>query len=99
MVGALLGSGILIVVLFVALAAIFYYIVSWRNARTGEHGVVQRSRLVCPKCHQTFDYEWVPLAAATAVRLGRSRYMACPVCRRWSVFNVYDAPAPPTPAP
>ncbi|HEV2316548.1 MAG TPA: hypothetical protein VGV89_03110 [Thermoplasmata archaeon] len=79
----------------VVLAAMLYWISAVRNKRTGARGFVQRSRLICPKCHQTFDYEWVPGVALTAVRLGRVRYMACPLCHRWSNFDVFDAPVPP----
>ena len=98
MTGPLLGIGITAAVL-VVLVLLLYWVASRRNARTGERGFVQRSRLICPKCHQTFDYEWVPGAALTAVRLGSSRYMACPVCHRWSTFDISRAPVPPAPAP
>ncbi len=47
-----------------------------------------RAHLTCKKCHQAFDYDFVPGASVTAVRLGGSRYMACPLCRRWSVFDI-----------
>ena len=87
------------VVVIVVLGAFLYWIASRRNARTGAQGFVQRSRLTCPKCHRTFDYEWVPGAALTAVRLGRERYMACPLCHHWSRFDVYGAPAPPVASP
>jgi hypothetical protein len=42
--------------------------------------------LVCPKCGASFDYEYVPGASATAIRLGTKRYMRCPVCHRFSMF-------------
>ncbi len=48
------------------------------------------SRLTCPKCSHSFDYNWVPLASFSAVRLGASRYLKCPSCRAWSNFNVWD---------
>ncbi len=98
MAGPLLGIGITAAVL-VVLVLLLYWVASRRNARTGQRGFVQRSRLTCPKCQQTFDYEWVPGAALTAVRLGSSRYMACPVCHRWSTFDISHAPVPPGPAP
>ena len=75
---------------------LFYLLSARRNRRFGTHGVVQQSRLTCPKCHQTFDYEWVPGAALTAVRLGTSRYMACPLCHKWSTFDIYHSSPPPT---
>jgi hypothetical protein len=96
MAGAFLGLGISLLVI-VLIAALLLWIARRRNARTGERGFVQRSRLTCPKCHGTFDYEWVPGAALTAVRLGNARYMACPLCRKWSTFDVAGAPVPPVP--
>jgi hypothetical protein len=80
-----------VVAIFVAMYALGLY----RSRQKGTHGYVQHSRLVCPKCHGTFDYDWIPGGALTAVRLGRARYMACPICRKWSTFNVWDAPTPP----
>ena len=56
------------------------------------------SVLTCPKCHGTFEYNWVSLVAFTAVRLGSSRYLECPLCHEWSTFNIWDTrkerPAP-----
>ncbi len=89
----------------IVLVVLIYAILNLRvNRRMGGHGIVHRSRLTCPKCGQTFDYEWVPGAAATAVRLGSSRYMACPLCHRWSTFNIVNTILPegtagPTPPP
>lgn len=86
-----IGVGAVLVVL-----VLFYFLVANRNRRFGTHGLVQRSRLTCPKCNGTFDYEWVPGAALTAVRLGKSRYMGCPLCHKWSMFDIYDSSPPPT---
>ncbi len=88
----------------VVIVVVLVLVYAWTrklNRRSGRTGVVERSRLHCPKCGKTFDYEWVPLAAATAVRLGSSRYMACPLCHHWSTFNVAGAviPEPTPPAP
>jgi hypothetical protein len=52
-------------------------------------------RLQCPKCGRTFDYEFVPGASFTAVRLGTARYLRCPLCGKFSVFPL-TGPAPPT---
>jgi len=46
------------------------------------------SDLVCPRCNRQFQYDWVPLASFSAVRLGRSRYIQCPLCKEWATFNV-----------
>jgi hypothetical protein len=47
-----------------------------------------RRRLRCPKCGRVFDYEFVPGASFTAVRLGTSRYMRCPLCGKFSLFSM-----------
>ena len=99
-IGALaLGLGVAVIVVVVVLLLIPYLISSRRNRRTGASGFVQASRLTCPKCHQTFDYEWIPGSALTAVRLGTSRYMRCPLCHQWSIFNIWKAPVPPASPP
>ena len=85
-----IGVGVALV-----LIVLVYLLSVRRNRRFGTQGFVQRSRLTCPKCHQTFDYEWVPGGALTAVRLGSSRYMACPLCHKWSTFDIAHSPPPP----
>jgi len=53
--------------------------------------------LTCPKCATGFDFEFIPGASLTGLRLGSSRYMRCPICRRFSVFPMHPAEAsPPT---
>jgi len=81
--GIALGPLIVVVVLLV----IFWWVVR-QGHRVGNRGLVQRSRLTCPRCHGTFDYDWVPGAALTAVRLGRGRYLRCALCHRWSYFDL-----------
>lgn len=81
----------------VAILVFFYWRVYSRNRALGTPGIVSRARLVCPKCHQTFDYDFVPGAAVTAFRLGKSRYMACPLCHRWSTFDMSTTRVPVTP--
>ena len=56
------------------------------NRRAGASGLAREVGLTCPKCGGSFDYRFVPGASHTAMRLGRSRYMACPLCHRWSGF-------------
>ena len=88
-----IGIAIVIVVLLVA-----YYLRTYQRNRTlGSPGLVSRVRLVCPKCRQTFDYDFVPGAALTAIRLGTSRYMACPLCHKWSTFDMTANRIPATP--
>jgi len=50
-------------------------------------------RLRCPHCQEEFDYAFVPGASVTAVRLGTSRYMRCPLCHRYAVFSLRAPPA------
>lgn len=85
---------LLIAGIIVSLVAVF--IVSWftyvylRGRKLGTHGYVQRSHLRCPKCSREFDYDWVPGFSFSSVRLGKGRYMACPLCQQWSYFDIYD---------
>jgi hypothetical protein len=79
----------------VALVAVVFFLVylAWirsKARKVGTHGVIQRSRLTCPKCGREFDYDWIPGASFSAVRLGPRRYMACPICHKWSVFPIVD---------
>lgn len=48
-------------------------------------------RLTCPKCGQPFDYDYIPGASTSAIRLGGSRYMACPLCGKFSTFPIRAA--------
>lgn len=90
-----LGIGIAVVV---ALLLAWYYVRTYRGNRAlGSPGLISRVRLVCPKCHQTFDYDFVPGASVTALRLGTSRYMACPLCHKWSTFDMTGNRLPATP--
>lgn len=86
-----------------AVAAVLFALVLRRGRARGTRGFGQRSHLRCPKCGHEFDYDWVPGASLTAVRLGTARYLACPQCRRWSVFDVYGTlvarPDPSGPRP
>jgi len=56
-------------------------------------------RLKCPHCSGEFDYDLVPSASFTAVRLGASRYMRCPLCHRFGLFALRRAMATGTTPP
>ncbi len=73
----LLGPAVLIIVLtaYAVLLTTRHHYNSW---------------LTCPKCQRSFDYHWVPLASFSAVRLGKDRYLECPLCHKWSIFNIWD---------
>jgi uncharacterized C2H2 Zn-finger protein len=49
-----------------------------------------KSKLKCPKCGYEFEYEWIPGASVTSIKLGKKRYMRCPKCHKFSLFNVSD---------
>ncbi len=87
-----------VAVVIVALLVGFYVWVVRRNRGEGTPGLVTRSRLTCPKCHQAFDYEYLPGASVTTLRFGRSRYMRCPLCHQWSTFDLSSNRVPPDPA-
>jgi hypothetical protein len=48
------------------------------------------SVLTCPRCGRTFEYKWVPLVSFSAIRLATDRYMQCPLCKEWAMFNIWD---------
>ncbi|MGI0156755.1 MAG: hypothetical protein ACREDE_11580 [Thermoplasmata archaeon] len=96
---AYVGFGIALVV---AIVVLVFYLREWqRNRVLGTPGIRSRSRLTCPHCNQTFEYDYIPGVSFTAVRLGFGRYMACPHCGRWSTFNLASTriPAGPPQAP
>jgi hypothetical protein len=85
----------------IVVLVVFYAHILRRGRRIGTRGIIQRSQLTCPKCHREFDFDWFPGGSVTALRLGKARYMACPLCHRWSTFNIYDtmvARPPPEPS-
>ena len=81
----------------VLILVIFYILVLRRGRRLGTRGIIQRSRLRCPKCGREFDFDYFPGGSFTALRLGRSRYMSCPLCHQWSAFNLHDTMIARTP--
>ena len=44
--------------------------------------------LTCPKCGKEFDYLHIPGVSINTIRIWNYRYMQCPVCRHWSLFNL-----------
>jgi hypothetical protein len=90
MAGAGLYIAVAAVSALVVVLAIWLSLVARRGRAVGTRGLVQRSRLTCPRCHETFNYDWVPGGSFTSVRLGKGRYMACPLCQKWSYFDIYD---------
>jgi len=50
------------------------------------------SGLVCPKCKYRFNYEFIPGASLTSIRFGSKRYMRCPKCNKWAMFDLSKSP-------
>jgi DNA-directed RNA polymerase subunit RPC12/RpoP len=81
MVNLLLLIGVPVAV--IVIAGIVYTVLP----RFGPH---YTSRLTCSKCGKQFDYNWLPGGSFTAVRLGKERYMRCPLCHEWSTFDIWS---------
>jgi uncharacterized C2H2 Zn-finger protein len=85
MIGTIIGIVVLVLIV-VVLAA---------SRRDAVGGPIQMSHLKCPKCGKEFDYAYLPGASMTSVRLGGSRFLRCPNCRKWSVFNMWKTRVDP----
>lgn len=96
MVGFIGAIGLGIAVALVVILVVYYGLVARRNSRLGSPGLAQRSRLTCSKCHQTFDYDYIPGASVTAIRLGAGRYMSCPLCHKMGYFDLRGTQIPRT---
>jgi DNA-directed RNA polymerase subunit RPC12/RpoP len=57
--------------------------------------IIQVAHLKCKKCGAEFDYAYLPGGSLTSIRLGKSRYMRCPNCKKWSLFNIVDTRVDP----
>jgi len=53
-----------------------------------------RSHPTCPKCAGEFDFDYAPGVSFTSIRLAGRRYMACPLCHRWSQFDLESTLVP-----
>ena len=84
-----------IVVSAAVLSALF--IVFMYTMTRGPHSpaMLQLSHLRCEKCGTEFDYAWLPGVSFTSMRLGAFRFFRCPVCGRFSVFNICDTRVDP----
>jgi hypothetical protein len=94
-IGVGVGVGAIVVLVLI------YAILAHRsNQKAGVKGLVRTVRLTCPKCGRTFDFRLIPGVSFTSLRLGRRRYMSCPLCQRWSTFDVSGTiVAPPSSPP
>ena len=50
------------------------------------------SGLACQKCQYRFNYKFIPGASLTSIRFGSKRYMRCPKCNKWSMFDLSRPP-------
>jgi hypothetical protein len=79
----------IIIAVIIAVVAIVFLLVP-RLSR-----IVQLSHLKCVKCGAEFDYAWIPGGSFTAVRLVNWRYFMCPVCKKWSFFDIWHTRVDP----
>lgn len=49
-----------------------------------------KSKVTCPKCGETYIYEFIPGASFDSVRLGNYRFMKCKKCGKWGFFNIIE---------
>jgi hypothetical protein len=83
--------GISIAILVLVIVIVFML----RSRQGSAGGPVQLSHLKCTKCNSEFDYAYLPAASFTSIRLGNSRFLRCPTCRKWSIFNVWNTRVDP----
>jgi hypothetical protein len=84
----LVSTRIIILAVIVPVLAVLFIFILTRWARSASVGFL--SHLKCEKCGTEFDYAWIPGVSFTSVRLGSSRIFRCPVCRKFSVFDIWD---------
>jgi transcription elongation factor Elf1 len=83
----------IVITIIIVSVAIILLLASISKARSG--GLVMLSHLQCRNCGRQFDYAWIPGMSLSAIRLFHSRYFACPICGKWSVFNIWDTRVDP----
>ena len=87
---------IAVAVLLVIIVGVWWLARGRSRAVPGTSGVVRENTLTCPKCNGQFNYQFAPGASFTSLRLGRSRYMKCPLCGKWSVIKIVGPPVTPS---
>ena len=50
----------------------------------------------CPHCHYRFNYEFIPGASFTSIRLGTRRIFKCPNCKELAEFDLNHSGADPS---
>ncbi len=45
-------------------------------------------KVTCPKCHESFEYTFIPGVSLTAARFGPYRYMKCQKCEKFALFHI-----------
>jgi DNA-directed RNA polymerase subunit RPC12/RpoP len=87
---ATVGIIIIVIIVVIAILVVFAPRMMARSSR-----IVPLSHLKCTKCGTEFDYAWIPFVSFTSIRLVKWRYLRCPVCMKWSVFNIWDTRVDP----
>lgn len=77
------GIGLVVIAVILVVSFIIYKVLPSK-------GYGYLSKLTCTKCSHTFDYRWIPGGSFTAIRLGTKRYMRCPSCHKWSMFDIWS---------
>jgi hypothetical protein len=90
-----LGAIVGIVIGVVIVVAVVTTFILARTSQPRLTRVVPLSHLKCPKCGTEFDYAWIPGASLTSIRLAGWRILSCPVCRKFSVFNIWKTRVDP----
>lgn len=85
------GENVAVIILIIGIGVLVLALVF----RRGGTGLVQLSHLKCPKCTNEFDYAWIPGASITSFRLGGSRLFGCPICHKWSMFDIWNTRVDP----
>jgi hypothetical protein len=57
--------------------------------------IIQVAHLKCKKCGVEFDYAYLPGGSFTSIRLWNSRFIRCPSCKKWSIFNIWNTRVDP----
>jgi DNA-directed RNA polymerase subunit RPC12/RpoP len=95
MVSCVLPIAAAVVLIVIIIVGIWWLARGRSRAVRGTAGVVRENTLVCSKCNRQFNYQFVPGASLTSLRLGNSRYMKCPLCGKWSVIKIVARPVVP----
>ncbi|MDR0372928.1 MAG: hypothetical protein LBI79_05155 [Nitrososphaerota archaeon] len=66
-------------------AAIGFVLLFFLLPRYGPH---YTSKLMCPSCHKSFNFHWIPGATIASLIQRNYRVLKCPYCHKKSTFDV-----------